>query len=159
MHRLVRETVGNPLQDADIRCSHPTTELYHPLRRIGLYHCQEKSSRTVLDVHTSLFRCLVYHIIRLIGIVLSSSLCWPPPYAPCRYLYAPTASGMQPPSDSEANARKRVCKACDRCRMKKSKCDGSKPCNRCQTDDSVCRYGDRKKSQDKQHPKGCAAVI
>ena len=31
------------------------------------------------------------------------------------------AQGMSPSSDNESNARKRVCKACDRCRLKKSK--------------------------------------
>ncbi|KAL2039534.1 hypothetical protein N7G274_007806 [Stereocaulon virgatum] len=64
-----------------------------------------------------------------------------------------------PLSDSETNGRKRVCKACDRCRLKKSKCDGSSPCNRCQTDNQVCVFGERKKSHDKVYPKGYVEML
>jgi len=52
------------------------------------------------------------------------------------------------------NIRKRVCKACDRCRLKKSKCDGANPCSRCKQDNTICVFGERKKSQDKVYPKG-----
>lgn len=64
-----------------------------------------------------------------------------------------------PLSDSETSGRKRVCKACDRCRLKKSKCDGSSPCNRCQTDNQVCVFGERKKSHDKVYPKGYVEML
>lgn len=74
---------------------------------------------------------------------------------------------------SQDNVRKRVCKACDRCRLKKSKvsfdesifvctnkililaqCDGANPCSRCKADNAICVFGERKKSQDKVYPKG-----
>ncbi|KAK5172862.1 Fluconazole resistance protein 1 [Saxophila tyrrhenica] len=63
-------------------------------------------------------------------------------------------------TDSSADAiRKRVCKACDRCRLKKSKCDGSNPCNRCKTDNAICVFGERKKSHDKVYPKGYVEML
>ncbi|POR37503.1 Fluconazole resistance protein 1 [Tolypocladium paradoxum] len=40
---------------------------------------------------------------------------------------------------------KRVWKACERCRMKKIKCDGEFPCKRCKDDGMVCAAGVRKK--------------
>lgn len=77
------------------------------------------------------------------------------------------------PSDapSDSNVRKRVCKACDRCRLKKSKvcaipaacaptsltdgqCDGANPCGRCRADNAICVFGERKKAHDKVYPKG-----
>ncbi|KAF2869078.1 hypothetical protein BDV95DRAFT_609324 [Massariosphaeria phaeospora] len=60
---------------------------------------------------------------------------------------------------SQDNIRKRVCKACDRCRLKKSKCDGSSPCSRCKADNAICVFGERKKSQDKVHPKGYVEML
>lgn len=56
-------------------------------------------------------------------------------------------------TDSDS-IRKRVGKACDRCRLKKSKCDGSSPCSRCKADNAICVFGERKKSHDKVYPKG-----
>ncbi|KAF2233845.1 hypothetical protein EV356DRAFT_189201 [Viridothelium virens] len=46
----------------------------------------------------------------------------------------------------ETSVRKRICKACDRCRLKKSKCDGASPCKRCCADNATCVYGDRNNS-------------
>lgn len=60
---------------------------------------------------------------------------------------------------SQDNIRKRVCKACDRCRLKKSKCDGSSPCSRCKADNAICVFGERKKSQDKVYPKGYVEML
>lgn len=41
----------------------------------------------------------------------------------------------------DGGIRKRVVKACDRCRLKKSKCDGSNPCTRCKQDNAICQFG------------------
>ena len=66
---------------------------------------------------------------------------------------------------------KRVWKACERCRMKKTKarsprtpvplstntvikCDGEFPCKRCKDDGLVCTAGVRKKMEYKQLPRG-----
>lgn len=69
---------------------------------------------------------------------------------------------------------KRVWKACERCRMKKTKvcppylllysrpvisltflkCDGESPCKRCKDDGLVCTAGSRKKTEFKQLPRG-----
>ncbi|KAK2750884.1 hypothetical protein FQN55_001456 [Onygenales sp. PD_40] len=60
----------------------------------------------------------------------------------------PEAPTHEPP------IRKRVCKACDRCRQKKSKCDGELNCARCRAENVPCEYGKNKKATDKTHPKG-----
>ncbi|KKZ66442.1 hypothetical protein EMCG_07834 [[Emmonsia] crescens] len=74
-----------------------------------------------------------------------------------------TAHQPSPPLDasspSEGNVRKRVCKACDRCRLKKSKCDGANPCGRCKTDNAICVFGERKKAHDKVYPKGYVEML
>lgn len=44
-------------------------------------------------------------------------------------------------SQDSDSIRKRVCKACDRCRLKKSKCDGASPCSRCTADNAICVFG------------------
>ncbi|KAI9830199.1 MAG: hypothetical protein M1826_005001 [Phylliscum demangeonii] len=67
-----------------------------------------------------------------------------------------------PPTDSgssEGTLRKRVGKACDRCRLKKSKCDGGHPCGRCRLDNAICFFGERKRSQDKVYPKGYVEML
>ncbi|KAK9382018.1 uncharacterized protein V2V93DRAFT_390426 [Kockiozyma suomiensis] len=53
------------------------------------------------------------------------------------------------PGSPEYGVRKRVGKACDSCRIKKSKCDGRKPCSRCMMDDKICTFTERKKSKEK----------
>ncbi|KAF2220010.1 hypothetical protein BDZ85DRAFT_37912 [Elsinoe ampelina] len=66
------------------------------------------------------------------------------------------------PSDSSQHAdnlRKRVGKACDRCRLKKSKCDGTSPCSRCRADNAICVFGERKKAHDKVYPKGYVEML
>ncbi|KXL41965.1 hypothetical protein M433DRAFT_72405 [Acidomyces richmondensis BFW] len=68
----------------------------------------------------------------------------------------PLRTGSQ---DSTDGIRKRVCKACDRCRLKKSKCDGAHPCSRCKADNAICVFGERKKSHDKIYPKGYVEML
>ncbi|KAF2164540.1 hypothetical protein M409DRAFT_56380 [Zasmidium cellare ATCC 36951] len=71
--------------------------------------------------------------------------------------------------------RRRVCKACDRCRLKKNKCEGISQCSRCKADNAVCTfecvylwivnfakadiYSGRKRSSDKVYPKGYAETL
>ncbi|PSK53944.1 hypothetical protein B9Z65_7750 [Elsinoe australis] len=65
-------------------------------------------------------------------------------------------------SDSSQHSdtlRKRVGKACDRCRLKKSKCDGTSPCSRCRADNAICVFGERKKAHDKVYPKGYVEML
>ncbi|KAI3402823.2 FCR1 [Candida oxycetoniae] len=50
--------------------------------------------------------------------------------------------------------KKRVGKACDSCRIKKTKCDGKKPCNRCLLDNKICVFTEKKKLKEKNHPTG-----
>ncbi|KAI1620757.1 hypothetical protein EDD37DRAFT_612223 [Exophiala viscosa] len=66
---------------------------------------------------------------------------------------------LEPSSPMDGGIRKRVCKACDRCRLKKSKCDGASPCGRCKADNAICVFGERKKSHDKIYPKGYVEML
>lgn len=47
---------------------------------------------------------------------------------------SPTSTSTGP----AVKIRKRVRQACDRCRIKKTKCDGSSPCSGCTTDNVIC---------------------
>ncbi|THW35805.1 hypothetical protein D6D25_05154 [Aureobasidium pullulans] len=71
----------------------------------------------------------------------------------------PSAVRRTSSSDSTDSIRKRVGKACDRCRLKKSKCDGSHPCTSCKADNAICVFGERKKSHDKIYPKGYVEML
>ncbi|KIW87630.1 uncharacterized protein Z519_11604 [Cladophialophora bantiana CBS 173.52] len=44
-------------------------------------------------------------------------------------------------------SRPRVSRACERCRVKKAKCDGEKPCRRCDLDKAPCSYKIRRKTE------------
>ncbi|KFZ18604.1 hypothetical protein V502_04030, partial [Pseudogymnoascus sp. VKM F-4520 (FW-2644)] len=68
------------------------------------------------------------------------------------------ASGSRSPEMGDGR-HKRVWKACERCRMKKTKCDGESPCKRCRDDGLVCTAGHRKKAEFKQLPRGYAEVL
>jgi len=50
---------------------------------------------------------------------------------------------------SKEPPRKRVARACDRCRLKKGKCDGKEQCAKCVSADVMCIYTDRKPPQHK----------
>ncbi|KAL2161350.1 hypothetical protein VTH06DRAFT_8572 [Thermothelomyces fergusii] len=77
-----------------------------------------------------------------------------------------TSTHSHPPSPSKEShlqhgdgRHKRVWKACERCRMKKTKCDGEFPCKRCKDDGLICTAGTRKKTEYKQLPPGYAEVL
>ncbi|KAK0333534.1 Fluconazole resistance protein 1 [Friedmanniomyces endolithicus] len=80
----------------------------------------------------------------------------PAPLSPIVKVAFPMRTASQ---DSADGIRKRVCKACDRCRLKKSKCDGTSPCTRCRADNAICVFGERKKSHDKVYPKGYVEML
>ncbi|GMF17025.1 unnamed protein product [[Candida] boidinii] len=63
------------------------------------------------------------------------------------------ATGAQP------IRKRRVGKACDCCRIKKTKCDGKKPCSKCVMDNKVCIYTERKKSKDKVYSNDYVELI
>ncbi|RKK65281.1 hypothetical protein BFJ69_g16422 [Fusarium oxysporum] len=54
---------------------------------------------------------------------------------------------------------KRVWKACERYRVRKTKCDGEFPCKRCEDDGLACTATIRKKTKYKQLPQGYAEVL
>ncbi|KAK9377086.1 uncharacterized protein V1513DRAFT_373871 [Lipomyces chichibuensis] len=60
-----------------------------------------------------------------------------------------TSPGSHTACLAEISNRKRVGKACDACRIKKSKCDGRRPCSRCLAEDKICVFTDRKHSTEK----------
>lgn len=55
--------------------------------------------------------------------------------------------------------KKRVGKACDSCRIKKTKYDGKKPCNRCTLDNKICVFTEKKKTKEKKHPSGYVELL
>ncbi|KAK6359585.1 Fluconazole resistance protein 1 [Orbilia brochopaga] len=69
------------------------------------------------------------------------------------------SSTRQHSPELSSTSRKRVGKACDRCRLKKSKCDGALPCQRCIADDQICVFSERKRSKDKTYPKGYVELL
>ncbi|KAL1584803.1 hypothetical protein WHR41_06556 [Cladosporium halotolerans] len=70
----------------------------------------------------------------------------------------PSLSSTSSSSSVEA-IRKRVRKACDRCRLKKGKCDGAYPCSRCKVDNVVCFFSEGKRMSNRSHPKGYAEML
>lgn len=61
--------------------------------------------------------------------------------------------------ESEHSRKRRVGKACDLCRIKKTKCDGMKPCSRCTADNKICIYTERKKPTNKAYPPGYVELL
>ncbi|ODQ82905.1 hypothetical protein BABINDRAFT_159397 [Babjeviella inositovora NRRL Y-12698] len=55
--------------------------------------------------------------------------------------------------------KRRVGKACDSCRIKKTKCDGTKPCLKCINDNKICIYTERKKPTNKSYPAGYVELL
>ncbi|KAI5961501.1 FCR1 [Candida theae] len=55
--------------------------------------------------------------------------------------------------------KKRVGKACDSCRIKKTKCDGKKPCNRCLLDNKICVFSEKRRVKEKIHPPGYIELL
>jgi hypothetical protein len=47
-----------------------------------------------------------------------------------------------------SSSRSRVSKACERCRVRKVKCDGGKPCVRCVEVDDICDYTRKSRNRD-----------
>ncbi|EXJ80403.1 hypothetical protein A1O1_08547 [Capronia coronata CBS 617.96] len=46
-----------------------------------------------------------------------------------------------------SKSRARIGRACDRCKLKKSKCDGNSPCSSCVASDSTCEYSVRRRRE------------
>ncbi|KAL9076358.1 MAG: hypothetical protein Q9161_001074 [Pseudevernia consocians] len=65
------------------------------------------------------------------------------------------------PEDEETNTRKRCCpEAWSVAKLiLVLQCDGASPCNRCQSDNAICVFGERKKSHDKVYPKGYVEML
>ncbi|KAL4787498.1 hypothetical protein BJX76DRAFT_6492 [Aspergillus varians] len=55
--------------------------------------------------------------------------------------------------------RKHVLKACDRCRVKKTKCDGKQPCSRCSSYNHPCLFRERKATQTKVYSRGFVEML
>lgn len=55
--------------------------------------------------------------------------------------------------------RKHVLKACDRCRIKKTKCDGKQPCNRCSIYNHTCLFREKKATQTKVYSRGFVEML
>ncbi|KAL2871955.1 Zn(II)2Cys6 transcription factor domain-containing protein [Aspergillus lucknowensis] len=55
--------------------------------------------------------------------------------------------------------RKHVLKACDRCRVKKAKCDGKQPCHRCSSYNHPCLFRERKATQAKVYSRGFVEML
>lgn len=62
-------------------------------------------------------------------------------------------------SSKTQTKKKRVGKACDSCRIKKTKCDGKKPCGKCLSDNKICVFTEKRKSKDRHHPLGYVELL
>lgn len=53
-----------------------------------------------------------------------------------------------------SDKKKRVGKACDNCRLRKTKCNGKKPCDKCLLDNKLCTFSERRREKEKHYPPG-----
>lgn len=60
---------------------------------------------------------------------------------------------------SSCNKKKRVGKACDNCRIKKTKCNGKKPCDKCLLDNRICTFSERRRDKEKHYPAGYLELL
>ncbi|KAI0997967.1 hypothetical protein K3495_g10223 [Podosphaera aphanis] len=92
----------------------------------------------------------------------SCSKSTPPGSKPAKRPIKRQRSPYSDDSDSDSTRRKqhrRVSKACERCRLKKTKCDGEMPCQRCTYDGVACCEGSRKKSGSKTVAESCVELL
>ncbi|KAN0105905.1 hypothetical protein V8E51_008781 [Hyaloscypha variabilis] len=54
---------------------------------------------------------------------------------------------------------KRVLKACERCKIKKIKCDAGAPCKRCKEDGMICAMGSRRRPKFESVPRAYAELL
>ncbi|OJJ55421.1 hypothetical protein ASPSYDRAFT_71139 [Aspergillus sydowii CBS 593.65] len=62
-------------------------------------------------------------------------------------------------SSQDTPERKRTAKACDRCRLKKTKCRGSQPCDRCTGDNAICTFDRSRQVRERTYPKGYVELL
>lgn len=67
--------------------------------------------------------------------------------------------GVSPEEPFHHQKKKRVGKACDLCRIKKTKCDGKNPCSRCVANNKICAFVHKKRNKDKVHPSGYIEML
>nr|AUD11413.1 Zn2Cys6 transcriptional regulatory protein [Talaromyces pinophilus] len=65
----------------------------------------------------------------------------------------------RPPHRVFRTKRKHVQRACERCRVKKAKCDGLQPCSRCVTYNQACIFRDRKVTEEKVYSRGFVEML
>ncbi|KAI9926216.1 hypothetical protein ASPWEDRAFT_174946 [Aspergillus wentii DTO 134E9] len=62
-------------------------------------------------------------------------------------------------SPTKKGIRRKAPHACDRCKMKKTKCDGDHPCTRCRAGDYVCVFSRKKVPREKVCSKGYVQLL
>ena len=55
--------------------------------------------------------------------------------------------------------RRRVKKACDSCRLKKTKCDGRKPCSKCSVENKICVFSNKLQVKERNHQRGYVELL